>query len=148
MSRGDIVIDDHLLLRMILGDEPAALRPRGGRLSTTGLWYHRLGRALANPTVTGVMSRSLGDAYPGMGAAAVRAITALPDSVGLVSLRELAWPMAQLVADGLRLNLLTLEALAAAEHLEAELCLAAADENPPLLEAATHRGVPIRLIAA
>ncbi len=148
MSRGDVVIDDHLLLRVLLGDEPSELRPTGGQISTTGLWYHRLGRALANPTVSGIMSRSLGDAYRGIGAAAVREITTLPDSIGLVSLRAVAWPMAQLVADGLRLNLLALEALAAAEHLDAELCLATADENPPLLDAAAQRGVPIRLIAS
>jgi hypothetical protein len=60
----------------------------------------------------------------------------LPESIGLMSLRELAWPMTQLLQDGVRLNLMSLEALAAAEDQRAELCLAAADENPQLLDAA------------
>jgi hypothetical protein len=70
----------------------------------------------------------------------------LPDTIGLISLRALGWPMAQLVSSGVRLNLMSLEALAAAERLDAELCLAAADENPPLCDAAAMRGVPVRII--
>ncbi|HWE71329.1 MAG TPA: hypothetical protein VG205_13255 [Acidimicrobiales bacterium] len=54
--------------------------------------------------------------------------------------------MARLVDEGVRLNPVSLEALAAAEHLGAELCLAAADENPPLIEAAVARGIPTRLL--
>jgi hypothetical protein len=34
----------------------------------------------------------------------------------------------------------------AAEPFDAELCLAAADENPPLRDAAAKRGVPVRII--
>jgi hypothetical protein len=45
-----------------------------------------------------------------------------------------------------RLNLMSLEALAAAERQRAELCLAAADENPQLLDAAAARGTPARLV--
>ena len=94
------------------------------------------------------MSRSLGDADPRLGAAAVAAVTALPETVGLASLREIAWPMARLLAEGVRLNLMSLEALAAAEHLDAAICLAAADDNLPLLAAAHHRGAAVRVIAA
>jgi hypothetical protein len=61
-------------------------------------------------------------------------------------LRELAWPMAQLLQDGVRLNLMSLEALAAAEDQGAELCLASADENRQLLDAAASRGTPARLV--
>ncbi|MGH3470562.1 MAG: type II toxin-antitoxin system PemK/MazF family toxin, partial [Nocardioidaceae bacterium] len=32
------VVDDHLLLRILLDDEPQELRPSGGRVFTTGLW--------------------------------------------------------------------------------------------------------------
>lgn len=141
-----MVVDDHLLLRMLLDDEPRTLRPGGARVLTTGLWYHRLCRAVSNPTVEGVFSRRIGRADSSVSAAAVRAVTALPDTVGLLSLRELAWPMARLLDDGVRLDLLSLEALAAAEHLDAELCLAAVDENPQLLAAAHGRGTPTRLV--
>jgi len=147
LSAGDVVVDDHLLLRILLGDEPPELRPRGGRISTTGLWSHRLCRALADTTVTGAMSRSLGDIDPSRAAAVVSAVVTLPDSIGLSSLRVLAWPMAQLITEGVRLNLMSLEALAAAQHLDADVCLAEADGNPPLFAAAERRNVTVRLIA-
>lgn len=141
-----MVIDDHLLVRILLGDEPPDLRPRGAALSTTGLWYHRLCRALADRTVTGAMSRSLGMVDDRIAGAAVSAVIELPDWIGLTSLRTLGWPMAALLANGVRLNLLSLEALASAEHLGAEICLAAADHNPPLREAAAQRDVSVRLV--
>ena len=147
MSDKLYVVDDHLLLRILLDDEPRALRPDGGRVFTTGLWYHRLCRSIGDRSVVGVFSRALGRVDPVVAAAAIEAVTRLPDSVELLSLRELAWPMARLVDDGVRLNLMSLEALAAAEHLEAELCLAATDENPPLLAAARTRITTVRLLA-
>lgn len=143
----DVVVDDHLLLRVLLGDEPATLRPPGARIFTTGLWYHRLCRAVAHGAVTGAMTRLLGRTEPSVAAAVVRAVTGLPDHLGLLSLRDLSWPMARLLADGVALNLLSLEALAAAGHLGAELCLARTDDNRPLLRAAASRDVPARLLA-
>jgi hypothetical protein len=140
------VVDDHLLLRILLDDEPQELRPGGGRVFTTALWYHRLCRALGDRSVVGVFSRALGRADPPVAAAAIEAVTRLPDTIELLSPRELAWPMARLVDDGVRLNLMSLEALAAAEHLEAELCLAVADENPLLVEAAQARTTAVRLL--
>lgn len=145
---GEVVVDDHILLRILLNDEPDDLRPSGAPVSTTGLWYHRLARALADPTVTGTMSRRLGHVEAAVARRAVAAVASLPEGIGLVSLRSLAWPMAQLVADGVQLNLMSLEALAAAYHLGAELCLAAADDNVPLRAAATRQGIPIRFIPA
>ncbi len=141
-----IVVDDHVLLRLLLDDEPPGLRPEGAPTFTTGLWYHRACRAIASPAVVGPLSRMLGAADPSVGEAALGAVTRLPESLGLVSLRDLAWPMARLLDDGVRLNLLSLEALAAAEHLDADLCLAELDDNPPLRSAAAVRGVTTRLI--
>ena len=142
----DVLIDDHLLLRILLHEEPPHFRVPGARIFTTGLWYHRLCRAVSVHEVAGAMSRRLGRADPCVAAAAVRAITTLPETIGLLSLRELAWPMAQLLQDGVRLNLMSLEALAAAEDQGAELCLASADENRQLLDAAASRGTPARLV--
>ncbi|MGH9045461.1 MAG: hypothetical protein ACRDVP_11665 [Acidimicrobiales bacterium] len=146
MSEPVLVVDDHLLLRMLLDDEPTSLRPGGARVLTTGLWYHRLCRAVSSPILEGALTRRIGGANRSVGAAAVRGVTALPDTIGLLSLRDLAWPMARLLDDGVRLNLLSLEALAAAESRGAELCLAAADENPQLLAAARGRSVSTRRI--
>lgn len=146
MTRRAVVVDDHILLRLLLDDEPAELRPLGAVVATTGLWYHRLCRALSSTVVTGSLSRSLGRADADIAAAAVRAATALPETIGLVSLRDLSWPMADSLVAGVRLNLMSLEALAAAEHLDAEICMASVDENPQLLEAAASRMVATRLI--
>jgi hypothetical protein len=148
VNGGTIVLDDHLLLRVLLEDEPPELRPSGARVFTTGLWYHRLCRSLSNRTVAGIFSSPLGNAEPSVAAAAIEAITRLPETIGLLSLRELAWPMARLVDQGVRLNLMSLEALAAAEHIGAELCLAVADENPPLLATAQARSTPTRLVGS
>ena len=142
----DVVIDDHLLLDILLNQEPPDLRRPGARVFTTGLWYHRLCRALGDPAVSGSLSRSLGRVDQEVATSAVRAAAALPETVGLLSLRELAWPMARLLDDGVRLNLMSLEALAAIEHQGAELCLAEIDENPQLVAAAAVRGRPVRLI--
>ena len=142
----DVVIDDHLLLQILLDKEPRALRHPGAQVFTTGLWYHRLCRALSSGAVAAALSRSLGRADPAVAKAAIRAATVLPDTVGLLSLRDLAWPMAQLIHGGVRLNLMSLEALAAAEHIGAELCLATSDENPQLLAAAGARATPARLV--
>lgn len=122
------------------------LRATGAHLSTTGLWYHRLGRALADGTVVGSLSRMLGGPEPAVAALALRSVVSLPDTIGLVSLRDLARPMARHLADGTRRNSMSLEALAAAEHLGASICLAVDDENPPLVAAAAARGVATRVI--
>ena len=93
-----------------------------------------------------VLSRALGNVDLAVATAAIDAVTRLPDSIDILPLGELAWPMARLVDDGVRLNLMSLEALAAAEYLGGELCLAVADENPPLLAAAQARTTPVRLV--
>jgi hypothetical protein len=141
-----LILDDHLVLSVLLGREPKELRPLGAEIFTTGLWYHRLCRALANKSVVGTMSRLIGNADESVGGAAVGAVIELDQTVGLISLRQLGWPMAQLLTEGYRLNLLSLEALAAAEYLGADLCLAAIDDNATLTAAATERGVSVRVM--
>ena len=141
-----VLVDDHLLLRVLLDDEPDALRPPGTALSTTGLWYHRLCRAIADETVIGSMSRRLGAIDPGLATRVIGTIVELPDSITMISLRTLGWSMAELVHAGARLNLLSLEALAAARHLGAEIRLAEEDDNPTLRDVARNLGVVVRTV--
>ena len=141
-----VLLDDHLLLRVLLGNEPASLRPRGAALATTGLWYHRLCRALTNEFVVGSMSRQLGGLEPAVAQAVIGSVIELPDTIELVSLRNLGWPMGRLINADVRLNLLSLEALAASEHLGAEICLAEQDANEPLVLAAGAVGAPVRIV--
>lgn len=140
------LLDDHLLLRRLLGDSLGDEGPTGA-IATTGLWYHRLCRALANPATIGALSRRLGAVDDAIAALALAAAIDLPPEIELVTLRTLGWPMADLVHRGARLNLLSLEALAAAAHLEAEIWLAVEDDNEPLRSAARDLGVSIRTVA-
>jgi len=142
-----LLVDDHLLLRVLLDDEPPSLRPAGAAIATTGLWYHRLCRALATDAVRGSMSRQLGAVDDAVAADVLAAVIELPDTVELVSLRTLGWPMGELVQGGARLNLLSLEALAAAKHLSAEVCLAAVDDNEPLRTAASSFDVVVQTVS-
>jgi hypothetical protein len=144
-SSGVVLVDDHLLLELIFDRPPEGLGLAGQSVSTTGLWYHRLCRAVANQTVTGAMSKSLGNIDHKLAAVAVSSIVELPGSISMASLRSLGWPMATLLGSGVRLNLMSLEALAAAVQLGADICLAEADTNPPLCEAAERLGVSVRI---
>lgn len=143
-----LLLDDHLLLSVLLGDELVELHGEDVSLATTGLWYHRLCRALSNEEVAGSMSRRLGDVDAHVASTVIAAVIELPSEIEMLSLRTLGWPMASLVSSGRRLNLLSLEALAAAVHLDAEICLAEVDDNEPLRTAAQSMGVAVRSIAA
>jgi hypothetical protein len=140
-----LLVDDHLLLRVLLDDEPPTLRSPGTAIATTGLWYHRLCRALADETVIGSISRQLGAVDDAVATDVLGAVVQLPDTIELISLRTLGWPMGALVHAGARLNLLSLEALAAARHLAADVCLADVDDNAPLRSAAERFGVTVRV---
>jgi len=142
-----VLVDDHLLLRILLDDEPASLRPTSAKVATTGLWYHRLCRVLNQDGVIGSMSRRLGEVDDPVAARVVGAVIELPEAIELLSLRSLGWAMGELIADGVRLNLLSLEALAAARHLAADICLAEEDQNDPLLAAASAFGIRVRTVS-
>ena len=142
-----VLVDDHLLLRILLGDEPDSLRPKASSIATTGLWYHRLCRALSDQTIVGSMSRRLGGVEDTVAESVLGAVIELPDTIEMLSLRTLSWPMGQIIGGGARLNLLSLEALGAAQHLTAEICLAEVDANAPLQLAAKDVGVAMRIVA-
>lgn len=120
---------------------------RRGISADTGLWYHRLCRALANQSVVGSLSRRLGGIETAVASDVVASVVELPPTIEMVSLRELGWPMGDLASRGIRLNLLSLEAVAAARHLGSDICLAAADDNKPLVDAARSLDIPVRRLA-
>ena len=141
-----LLLDDHLLLGVLLNDEPTSLRPAGAALATTGLWYHRLCRALADDAVIGPMSRRLGGVDDTVAADVLGAVVDLPDTIELMSLRTLGWPMGSPRRRGSISISYRLRRSPAAHHLSADICLAQADENAPLRAAAKHSGVTIRTI--
>ncbi|MDP9073880.1 MAG: hypothetical protein M3N98_06815 [Actinomycetota bacterium] len=141
----DVVIDDHLLLDMLLNEEPPDLRRPGARSSRPACGIAAVPcsrQSRCDRLAFFVHLAGLNRKWPSQRSVPLL----LPDTIRLLALRALAWQMAGLLDDGVRLNLLSLEALAAADQHGAELCLAAIDEYPQLLAAAAARRSPARLI--
>jgi hypothetical protein len=125
------LIDDQALGAVLRGSTPRRLRRR--TLATTGHWYVRLCRAvLAASTPPGALSGPFEELPPRYRDRAVQALVELPEDVELVSLRDLGPAIGRIGARH-RLNILQAEALAAAEHLDAEVFLTTPS---PLLETA------------
>ena len=74
-----------------------------------------------------------------------RSLLALPDAVRIVPMRLLAYRMAE-IADANRVSTLGAEAVAAAEHLNAPLCVWAGDDGPAIRTAVTAIGGEYRVI--
>lgn len=126
------LVDDQLLGRILRGDQP--LQP-GVEVFTTGYWYVRLCQAVLNASErTGILSGRFAALPDEDRARAVRGLLELPAAIGLQSLRELGPVIGQLRARH-DLNILGMEALAAATRLEANVFLTAPS---PRLEAALH----------
>jgi hypothetical protein len=125
------LIDDQLLGQVLRGRTPRSLATK--ELYSTGYWYVRLCQAaLGAHERTGVLSRPFAELSPDLRDRALKAVLDLPDDIGMVSLRQLGPTIAQL-RQRHQLNILGIEALAAASHLGAHVFLSAPS---PLLESA------------
>ena len=126
-----LLVDDQVLSLVLRGDPPAALVDTGDAIFTTGYWYVRLCQAVLGVVDRpGVLSSPFIALPPEGRDLALAAILELPDDVGLLSLRELAPVIARLRARH-QLNILGMEALAAAVQLDARVVLSV---NSPRLE--------------
>lgn len=112
------VVDDHLLRDILVGHRNETLdglAPDG--VAATGLWLFRLCSSFADPTVVGKLSRPVASLPEDMQASFRAQLVALPPSIGVLSLRDMAWPMALLQtrhrAGGRSLSAAMVEALAA-----------------------------------
>ncbi len=137
------LVDDYTLGRVLRGDLPHELDPEE-TIYTTGCWYLRLCQAvLGRHQVVGQLSRPFRDLPDELRDRALGLVVELPVTIGLISLRDLAPCIPRLRHDHL-LNLLSIEALAAATTLDATVVLSTAS---PMLEAAlAAEGQPVRLI--
>lgn len=117
-----VVVDDHILLDVVAGvATPTALEALGaGPVYTTGCWYYRLSRALLAGSGTGSLSGRLASLEPDERQRAMQALRALPEQIGLLSLRTLAPVMAALRVRR-ALNMLNAEALAATVVVDGRL---------------------------
>jgi hypothetical protein len=141
-----VVIDDHILRDILTGERPPDLdgvAPDG--VATTGLWLFRLCSSLADPTVAGKLSAPV-SALPADANARFRAqLTALPDEIEVLSMRQLSWSMATLQQRhrdaGRAMSAAMVEALAAAHHMEAGIAVSKHDVGPSLRAAAGADGI-------
>ena len=110
-------------------------------LATTNLYYVRLCKSVVGArggALTGGWSterrRELG-----------RRLLDLPDSIVIPPIRTIGYRVAELAA-GARLSTLGAEAVAAAEHLDAALCVWEGDDGPGIRSAARTAGVAYRTV--
>lgn len=117
------LIDDQILSQVLRNRTPRVLAPK--TLYTTGYWYVRLCQAVLNAQDrTGVLSRPFAELPTPLRDRAIKTVLELPEEIGIVSLRELGPSIARLRQDH-QLNILTIEALAAAIHLDANVYISA-----------------------
>ena len=137
-----ILVDDHLIAdRLAQGSLALGPGELPARVATTCSWWWRLSAALAG-TSGGAITRHFSAVQPGARTALQRTIARLPDSILILDLRDLIPAMAVLAAEH-GLNLLTAEAVVAAEVLSAEVVVR--QDTPTLRETAHARGIPYRL---
>jgi hypothetical protein len=111
------------------------------RVFTTGHWYLRLCQAVIRGA-GGALSGPLLSLPPSRRETALRAVLELPERVEMVGWRDLVPVMAnQLEGPGRGLNLLSREALAVASLLQAQVIMAAGNENHLLLTALHQVGL-------
>jgi hypothetical protein len=128
----NVLVDDRLLAELLRGRRPRWL-PRAAGVHTTGLFYLRLCQAYFDSDVGGKLSGPLLRLPEPRRRQVEERLLALPEEIGLISLRELAPQMGRLRVEHRRLNVLALEALAAAASLPASVLASVA---APELEAA------------
>jgi len=139
-----LLVDDQVLSLLLRGEPPAALVNAGDAIFTTGYWYVRLCQAvLGAADRPGALSSPFIALPPESRDHALAAVLELPEEIGLLSLRELAPVIARLRAR-YQLNILGMEALAAAVQLDALVVLSARSprlEDALLAEARTFEVV-------
>jgi hypothetical protein len=137
------VVDDHLLRDVLGGEVDDHLREiiESHELATTNMYYVRLCRSVVaaqGGKLTGGWSperrRDLG-----------QRLVQLPETIRVLALREIGYRTAELAADR-RLSTLGAEAVAAAEHLGADLCVWEGDDGPGIRSAAAASGITYRTV--
>jgi hypothetical protein len=145
------VVDDHLRRDIVVGhrDETLdGLAPDG--VATTGLWLFRLCSSFADPAVVGKLSGPVASLREDMRGRFRAQLIALPASIEVLSLREMAWPMALLQtrhrSEGRSLSAAVVEALATAHRLGNAIAVSRNDVGPNLRAAAEADGVALHVL--
>lgn len=130
MSRA--ILDDHLLRDLLadkvsdeLADLLAAHEP-----ATTNLCLFRLSKSVVAARGGALTGRWSAERRRALGAR----LLSLPDGIEVVPIRAISYRMAEIAADH-RVSTLGAECVAAAEHLDAPLCVWAGDDGPGIRSA-------------
>lgn len=140
-----VVLDDHLL-RDVLADEQGRRLARlveQNELATTNLYYVRLCKSVVAARGGALTGGWSGERRRALG----RRLLDLPESILILPMRLIGYRVAEL-AGSQRVSTLGAEAVAAAEHLGASLCVWDGDDGPGIREAAranrvTYRTIPL-----
>ena len=128
----NVVLDDRLLIEELL----VGSRRPGVQLHTTAYWYYRACRA-AVLGAGGHLSGPFRELEPQDQERAISAMLQLPNDIGLPDTRQLVPLMVENAGRHPKLNLLNLEAVAAARALAATIWLSPEAANgvlPPVLD--------------
>ncbi len=123
----NVVLDDHLLRDLLADDVSMELRRvlRRHEPATTNLYLLRLCKSVVSTRGGALTGSWSSERRRELGERLIR----LSDDVEVVPMRTLAYRMAE-IADGHRVSTLGAEAVAAAEHLAAPLCVWDGDDGP------------------
>lgn len=141
-----VVVDDHLLRDILTGvrtSDLGGLAPEG--VATTGLWLFRLCSSLADPEVAGKLCEPVAGLPADVQDRFRAQLTALPDEIEVLPMRELSWTMGELQhrhrSQGRGMSAVMVEALAAAHRLDAGIAVSLHDIGPNLRDSALADGV-------
>ena len=142
MSR--IVLDDHLLRDVLAGEQGRHLGRlvASSELASTNLYYVRLCKSVVGARGGALTRGWSSELRQELG----RRLLDLPDSIVIPPMRLIGYRMAEL-ADDTRVSTLGAEAVAAAEHLDASLCVWEGDDGPGIRSAARTAGVSYRTVS-
>jgi hypothetical protein len=138
-----VILDDHLLRDLLAGNVAAELAEilTAHQPATTNHFLYRLCKSVVSApggALTGTWSAEQRTALGSQ-------LVALPADVEVVPMRTLAYRMAEL-AGAFRVSTLGAEAVAAAEHLDAPLCVWTGDDGPGIRSAMDALGQQYRTI--
>lgn len=145
-----VLVDDHLLRDVLTGEQPGHLGGLASEVATTGLWLFRLSSAWAAPDRAGKLTAPVAALPADQQDRFLAHLTALPNDIEVLHLRQMAWPMAQLQrrhrAAGRQLSAAMVEALAAAHTLGADIAVSHRDVGRNLQAAAENDGIAFHVL--
>jgi hypothetical protein len=139
-----VLLDDHLLRDWLAGPDSALKRAIArSDIATTNLWYARLCKSAASYGGGALLGSWSGKERE----VVIASLIALPDTVSVIAMSDLAWRMGQLVHEHVGLSTLGSEAVAAAERLGARVLVSSRDVSPGIRGACSalnirHRALP------